>query len=110
MLGGHIDQAIGFLGETVPAEAQAALADHVSVNGGQLGRIAGAVAQGGKQTVSILGALSRAAIPVTVFLRDDPVIPAAQALDMPFNVTVRIMPGASHLPHWRNPDAVAALV
>lgn len=111
MLGGHIDHAIGFLGEAVPPEAQASLADHLSVHGGQLRSIAGAVAANGKQTVSILGSLARATIPVTaVFLRDDPIIPSVHALDMPFNVAVRIMPGASHLPHWRNPDAVAALV
>jgi pimeloyl-ACP methyl ester carboxylesterase len=111
MLGGHIDQALGFLGESVPAESQAALADALSVNGAQLRAIVGDVSDGGRQKLSILGALAKATIPVeAVFMRDDAVIPAQHALNMPFNVKSRILPGAGHLPHWRAPDAVVGLI
>ena len=111
MLGGHVDQALGFLGETVPAEAQAALADALSVNGAQLRAIVTDVAEGGKQKLSILGVLARSTIPVeAVFMRDDAVIPAQHALNLPFTVRSRILPGAGHLPHWRAPDAIVALV
>jgi pimeloyl-ACP methyl ester carboxylesterase len=43
-------------------------------------------------------------------MRDDPVIPAHHALNLPANVDVRFMQGASHLPHWRDPELLAALV
>ncbi len=111
MLGAHLDQAMSHLGETIPPEAQAILADHLAVNAGQLRAIARGVTDHGRQTVSILQALSTAACPVrAVFLRDDAVIPAHHVLNLPFNVAVHMMQGASHLPHWRNPDAIAALV
>lgn len=111
MLGGHIDQAITFLGESVPAESQAALASHLSVNAGQLRAIAGDVAMEGRQKLSILAALAAARVPVqAVFMRDDAVIPAQHALNLPFNVASRVLPGQGHLPHWRAPDAVVELV
>jgi pimeloyl-ACP methyl ester carboxylesterase len=111
MLGGHIDQALGFLGESVPAEAQASLADALSVHDAQLRAIAADVADDGRQKLSILGALARASIPVkAVFMRDDAVIPSQHALNLPFNVASHIMPGAGHLPHWRAPDAVVGLI
>lgn len=111
MLGGRIDQAIDFLGESVPAEAQAALADALSVNGAQLSAIAADFADSGRQRLSIIATLAKATIPVeAVFMRDDAVIPAQHALNLPFNVASRIMPGAGHLPHWRAPDSVAGLI
>ncbi len=111
MLGGHIEKALSFLGETVPAESQAAFADHLTVHGGQLKAIAAQVSDGGKQTVSIVRSLAKSAVPVqAIFLRDDAIIPAQHALNMPFNVSVHIMAGASHLPHWRDPDGIARLV
>lgn len=111
MLGGHADHAIGFLGEAVPAEAQAGLADQLGVHGSQLRAIASGVAVNGSQTVSILAALAKATVPVqAVFMRDDRIIPAHHALNLPFNVATRILPGASHLPHWRDPDAIAGLI
>ena len=111
MLAGDVDRAMPLLGERVPLEAQALLGDHLSRRGGQLRAIAAAVAQEGRQTVSILSALAAAKCPVqAVFLRDDAIIPAHHALNMPFNVQVRIMPGASHLPHWRDPDAIVRAV
>ena len=111
MLGANIDHAVNFLGETVPAESRAALAIRLSSHGKQLRAIASGVAEAGKQSVSILAALARATVPAqAVFLRDDAVIPAEHALNLPFNVAVRIMPGASHLGHWRDPDAIAGLV
>jgi pyruvate dehydrogenase E2 component (dihydrolipoamide acetyltransferase) len=111
MLGGHIDQAITFLGESVPAESQAALASHLSVNAGQLRAIAGEVAANGHQKRSILAALAAAKLPVqAVFMRDDPVIPAQHALNLPFNVASRVLPGQGHLPHWRAPDAIVDVV
>lgn len=111
MLGGHIDHALGFLGESVPSEAQAALADALSVNGAQLRAIVGDVSEGGHQKTSILGALAKATIPVeAVFMRDDAVIPAQHALNLPFNVRSRILPGNGHLPHWRAPDAIVGLI
>ena len=111
MLGANIDHAVTFLGETVPAESRAALGGHLSSHGSQLRAIASGVAEAGKQSVSILAALARATVPVqAVFLRDDAVIPAEHALNLPFNVAIRVMPGASHLGHWRNPDAIAGLI
>lgn len=111
MLGGNIDQALGFLGESIPAEAQASLADALSVHDAQLRAIAADVVDDGRQKLSILGALARASIPVkAVFMRDDAVIPSQHALNLPFNVASHIMPGAGHLPHWRAPDAVVGLI
>jgi pimeloyl-ACP methyl ester carboxylesterase len=110
MLGGHIDHAASFLGESIPPESQAALADHLSTHGSQLRAIASSVAVKDKQSVSILSALARVTVPVqAVFLRDDAVIASHHALNMPFNVSVHIMPGASHLAHWRDPDGIATL-
>jgi pyruvate dehydrogenase E2 component (dihydrolipoamide acetyltransferase) len=111
MLGGHVDHAITFLGESVPAESQAALAEHLSVNGAQLRAISRSVAEDGRQKLSILAALGAAKVPVqAVFMRDDAVIPAHHVLNLPFNVASRVLPGAGHLPHWRSPDQVVALI
>ena len=111
MLDANVDHALDFLGETVPAEAQASLAVQLVANSGQLHELAAGVAAEGKQTVSILAVLSKATIPVqAIFLRDDKVIPSHHALNLPINVAVRIMPGASHLPHWHDPDRVTALI
>jgi pimeloyl-ACP methyl ester carboxylesterase len=111
MLGGHIEQAITFLGESVPAESQAALASHLSVHAGQLRAITADVAVEGSQKVSILAALASAKVPVqAVFMRDDAVIPAQHVLNLPFNVASRVLPGQGHLPHWRSPDAIVDLV
>lgn len=111
MLTGGIDRAAGFLGETIPAESQAALAGQIAENGTQLRAIAGELAEDGQQKLSILAALGKAVVPVrAVFMRDDQVIPARHALNMPFNVAVHVLEGAGHLPHWRNPDAIAGLI
>ena len=111
MLGGHIDQAIGFLGESVPAEAQSALAGALSVHGAQLRAIVADAAEDGRQKLSILAALAKASIPLkAVFMRDDAVIPSQHALNLPFNVACHIMPGTGHLPHWRAPDAIVGLI
>ncbi len=111
MLGGQIDQALGFLGESVPAEAQASLTEALSVHNAQLRAIAADVAEDGRQKLSILSALAKASIPVrAVFMRDDAVIPSQHALNLPFNVASHIMPGTGHLPHWRAPDAVVGLI
>ncbi len=111
MLGGNVDRAIGYLGETVPAEAQAALADALSANGPQLRAIVAEMAEDGRQKLSLLAALDKISVPVeAVFMRDDPVIPARHALNLPFNVASRILAGAGHLPHWRAPDAVLELI
>ena len=111
MLDGQIDRALGFLGETVPVESQAAFAEHLSAHVSQLKAIAAHVSDGGQQTISILQNLAASRLTAqAVFLRDDAVIPASHALNMPFNVGVHIMPGASHLPHWRDPDGIATLI
>jgi pyruvate dehydrogenase E2 component (dihydrolipoamide acetyltransferase) len=111
MLGGEIDQALGFLGEGVPAEAQAALASALSVHGAQLRAIVADVAEDGRQKLSILAALAKASMPIkAVFMRDDAVIPSQHALNLPFNVACHIMPGTGHLPHWRAPDAIVGLI
>lgn len=111
MLGAHADHAATFLGEKIPLEAQATLANHLSTHGAQLRAIANAVATGGKQRVSILAALSRAAVPVrAIFLRDDAIIPSHHVLNMPLSAAVHIMQGASHMAHWRDPAAVAGLI
>jgi pyruvate dehydrogenase E2 component (dihydrolipoamide acetyltransferase) len=111
MLGGHVDQAVQFLGETIPTDVKSRIASHLSVHAGQLRAITSAVAVEGSQSVSILSTLKSAKVPVqAIFMRDDAVIPAAHALNMPVNVAVHMMPGGSHLPHWRDPDVVLTLV
>lgn len=111
MVGGHLDHGLGLLGETIPPEAVARFADHLAVHGSQLRAIASSIACGDGQTVSILSRLSALTIPVrAVFMRDDPIIPAHHALNLPANADVRFMQGASHLPHWRDPDLLASLV
>ena len=64
MLDSHIDKATSYLGETVPPEAQAALAGHLAANSAQLRAIVAEMAEGGRQKLSILAALKSAAIPV----------------------------------------------
>lgn len=111
MLGGDVDRALIHLGETVPPDVVAGLKEHVAVNGRQLKAIVDGIASRGNQTVSILSLLATLKIPVTaVYLRDDAVIPSHHALNLPANVSVRFLPGASHLPHWRNPDFIVGLV
>ena len=111
MLGGHIDQALSYIGEKLPPEVQADLATHLSTNADQLKSIACAVAENGRQTISILAKLASLTIPVTaIYMRDDIVIPAHHALNLPSNIAARFFPGASHLPHWRDPDLVVKLV
>ena len=111
MLAGHVGQALGFLGEAIPPVVSAGLAVHHAVNGGQLRSLAAGLARDGRQTVSILAHLAALAIPVrAVFQRDDAVIPARHALDLPANVAVHFFKGASHLPQWREPALVARLV
>ncbi len=111
MLAGQINQALTYLGEKLPPEIKADLAAHLSTNAGQLKSIASSVAENGKQTVSILVKLASLTIPVTaIYMRDDTVIPAHHALNLPPNIAARFIPGASHLPHWRDPDLVAKLV
>lgn len=111
MLANHIDQAAGILGETIPAESRAKLAGHLAVNAGQLRAIAADAAENGRQHLSILPRLETAPVPVrAIFMRDDQVIPAQHALNMPFNVSIHMMQGSSHMPHWRDPDRVAALI
>jgi pimeloyl-ACP methyl ester carboxylesterase len=111
MLKANVGHALEFLGEIIPAEAQGSLIGCLSANAAQLRAIAGEIAESGRQKVSIVSALASARIPVqAIFMRDDQVMPSHHALNMPFNVAVRIMPGFSHLAHWRDPDAVAALI
>ncbi len=112
MLGGNLDRALGYLGESnIPAEAVASLAEHIDANGAQLRAIAAEAADGGKQKVSILSKLASLTIPVTaVYLRDDAIIPAQHALNLPPNVAARFLPGAGHLPHWRDPDLIVGLI
>jgi pimeloyl-ACP methyl ester carboxylesterase len=112
MLGGHVDHALEILDEAnMPPAVKQDLAGHLAVNHRQLHGIAAQLSAQGKQTVSILSRLKALNIPVTaLFQRDDRVIPAEQALNLPPNVSVRFLPGASHLPHWRDPDLVARVV
>ena len=111
MLAANLDHAISFLGETVPPESQASLAEHLADNSAHLRAIASCVASDGRQTVSIIASLASATVPVqAIFLRDDAVIPSHHALNLPFNVATHIMPGASHLPHWHDPDAVTTVI
>lgn len=111
MLTGDIGAAGRFLGEEIPPEAQTALALQLDRNSAQLRAIADGIAEDGNQKLSIIPALARSRVPVrAVFMRDDQVIPAQHALNMPFNVAVHVLQGAGHLPHWRNPDAIAALI
>ena len=111
MLVGQIDLALAYLGEKLPPEVKADFASHLSINAAQLSSIASAVAENGKQTVSILFKLACLPIPVTAInTRDDAVIPAHQGLKLPPNAAARFIPGASHLPHWRDPDFVVKLV
>ena len=112
MLGGHVDHALTYLGDAkLPAEAVAQLADHLSTANRQLAAIAGGVQSEGRQTVTVLPQIAALTIPVTaVFQRDDQVIPAHHALNLPPNVAVRFLPGGGHLPHWREPGLIAAMI
>ena len=111
MLGARVEHALTFLGESVPLEAQASLAVHLSAHGAQLKAIAEEFAADGRQKHSLLAAIKAASVPVrAVFMRDDAVIPAHHALNLPFNVASRIFPGSGHLPHWRAPDAMVDVI
>lgn len=110
MLGGEADQAHTYLGEKIPAEVIAELKSHLVLNGSQLKTIVDGISSGNRQTDSILSLLAALRIPVTaVYMRDDAVIPAHHAMNLPPNVSVRFLAGASHLPHWRDPDFIVGL-
>ena len=111
MLAGEVDQALPYLGEKIPLEAVTGLKNQVAVSGSQLKSIVGGIANGNRQTVSILASLTALSIPVTaVYMRDDAVIPSHHAMNLPPNVSVCFIPGASHLPHWRDPDFIVSLI
>ena len=111
MLAGHVDRALTYLGEKIPAEVITELKNHLGVNGSQLKLIVDGISGGNRQTGSILSLLATITTPVTaVYMRDDAVIPSHHAMNLPPNVAVRFLPGASHLPHWRDPDLIASLV
>ena len=110
MLAGEVDQALTYLGEKIPLEAVTGLKNQIAVSGSQLKSIVDGIASGNRQTVSILASLAALSIPVTaVYMRDDAVIPSHHAMNLPPNVSVRFLPGASHLPHWRAPDFIVGL-
>ena len=110
MLAGEVDQALPYLGEKIPLEAVTGLKNQVAVSGSQLKSIVDGIASGNRQTVSILASLAKLTIPVTaVYMRDDAVIPSHHAMNLPPNISVRFLPGASHLPHWRDPDFIVGL-
>ncbi|MFT3988736.1 alpha/beta fold hydrolase [Aestuariivirga sp.] len=111
MLGAKLDDALPLLGESIPPESRTALENHLKAHGIQLRAIAASLADEGHQAVSILASLAALNIPVTaVYQRDDAIIPASHALNLPPNVSARFIPGMSHMPHWRDPDLVAGLV
>jgi pimeloyl-ACP methyl ester carboxylesterase len=111
MLAGEVDQALTYLGEKIPLEAVTGLKNQVAVNGSQLKSIVDGITSGNRQTVSILASLAALSIPATaVYMRDDAVIPSHHAMNLPPNVSVRFLPGASHLPHWRAPDFIVELL
>ena len=111
MLGGHMGHALEILGEKLSPEIEAELASDLAVNGGQLKEIAAGVADDGKQKVSILAKLKNLKIPVTaIYMRDDQVVSALDALNLPPNVAVHFVAGNSHMPHWRDPELVASLI
>lgn len=111
MLAGQFDRADAFLGERLPAESQARLAEDLARHGSQQKLIADAIESGGNQKLSILATLARLTAPVqAVFMRDDLIIPAHHALNMPFNVSVHLLQAAGHLPHWRATDQIVELI
>jgi pyruvate dehydrogenase E2 component (dihydrolipoamide acetyltransferase) len=112
MLAGNVARTLPVLGEAAVSSGQIAqLSDHLAANGGQLRAMASEVSNGDNQVVSILSRLQGLAISVTaVFGRDDRIIPATHALNLPSNVAVHFLAGDSHLPHWRDPDLIVRLV
>ncbi len=111
MLGGRVEEALNYLGEKLPPEARTGLAEHLSTHADQLRAIAGTVAEGKRQTVSILAQLAALNVPVNaVYLRDDAIVPSRHALNLSANVAVHLLPGGGHLPHWRDPRLAAHLV
>ncbi len=111
MLAGNVEQALGYLGEKLPPSTKAGLEQRLSTNAAQMRAIAASVAEGNRQTISVLARLASLAIPVNaVYLRNDAIVPSHHALNLPSNVAVRFLQGASHLPHWRDPGLVAHLV
>ena len=111
MLGGNVGEALRYLGEKLPPEAETRLEQHLSANAAQLRAIVASVAEGNRQTISILARLAALTIPVNaIYMRDDAIVPSHHAFNLPPNVAVRFLPNANHLPHWRDPELVARLV
>ena len=111
ILGGNVGEALPHLGEKLPPSVKSGLERHLSANGVHLRAIAASVADGGKQTISILAGLSSLTIPVSaIYMRDDAIVPSHHAINLPSNVSVRFLQGASHLPHWRDPELVAHVI
>jgi pyruvate dehydrogenase E2 component (dihydrolipoamide acetyltransferase) len=111
MLAGNVEKALPYLSEKLHPEARTQLEKHLLANGAQLRAIAGEVARDSRQSVSILARLSVLTIPVNaVYIRSDAIVPSHHAFNLPPNVAVRFLQGASHLPHWRDPELVGRLV
>jgi pyruvate dehydrogenase E2 component (dihydrolipoamide acetyltransferase) len=73
--------------------------------------IAGSAFAGGKQSVVLRDKLSAVKAPVQViFGAKDQIIPAKHAEGLSGNVTVRIIPGASHMPHMEAASEVNRLI
>jgi pyruvate dehydrogenase E2 component (dihydrolipoamide acetyltransferase) len=111
MLGGNVGEALPHLGEKLPPSVKTGLERHLSANAVQLRAIVASVAEGRRQTISILAWLASLTMPVSaIYMRDDAIVPSHHALNLPSNVSVRFLQGASHLPHWRDPELVARVI
>jgi pimeloyl-ACP methyl ester carboxylesterase len=78
---------------------------------GRLLRLAETLCGEGRQRVDIVRDLDRLRIPVrVVFGLEDRIVPWQQVTALPHRAAIHLVSGAGHMPHWDQPEAVAALL
>jgi pimeloyl-ACP methyl ester carboxylesterase len=85
----------------------------VSATGGsgRLLRLAETLCGDGRQRVDIVRDLDQLRIPVrVVFGLEDRIVPWQQVTALPHRAAIHLVSGAGHMPHWDQPEAVAALL
>jgi len=78
---------------------------------GRLQQLAETLCGDGRQRVDIVRDLDQLRIPVrVVFGLEDRIVPWQQVTAPPHRAAIHLVSGAGHMPHWDQPEAVAALL
>jgi len=77
---------------------------------GRLKRLAENLVDGGRQAVDIVADLRVLQVPTRIVWGvEDRIIPWTQVAQVPSAMPIHLIAGAGHMPHWDNPQDLAAL-